>query len=214
MDCRRARLPRWRPADAAQLRLKSPLARFVVVALAWLPLAFAAWYLLAPLILWPVHLIVDVVARIGLADLVRSVDTHGATVTFVTTLRPGSAQGAGVVSVDVNMLLYAFGLPLFVALTLAARQKRWWRALLFGYVAMLPFISWGVLADFLKNVAITASPLVASQTGFSSLQRELIVFAFQFGSLILPAVVPAVAWVLTHRVFLERLRERPRPLAR
>ena len=37
-----------------------------------------------------------------------------------------------------------------------------------GYVAMLPFIAWGVLADFLKNVAITASPLVASQTGFAS----------------------------------------------
>ena len=27
-----------------------------------------------------------------------------------------------------------------------------------------------------------------------------------FGSLILPAVVPAVAWVLTHRAFLERMR--------
>ena len=71
-----------------------------------------------------------------------------------------------------------------------------------------------MLADFLKNVAITASPLVASQAGFSSLQRELIAFAFQFGSLILPAVVPAVAWVLTHRAFLERLRERPQGQAR
>ena len=29
----------------------------------------------------------------------------------------------------------------------------------------------------------------------------MIVFAYQFGSLILPAVVPAVAWVLTHRAF-------------
>ena len=109
------------------------------------------------------------------------------------------------------MLLYAFGLPLFAALTLAARQRHWWRTLLLGYLAMLPFIVWGVLADFLKNVAITASPLVTSQTGFSPLQREIIAFAYQFGSLILPAVVPAVAWVLTHRPFLERLRE-PQPL--
>ena len=29
---------------------------------------------------------------------------------------------------------------------------------------------------------------------------------YQLGSLILPTVVPAVAWVLTHRAFLERLR--------
>ena len=34
---------------------------------------------------------------------------------------------------------------------------------------MLPFVAWGVLADFLKNVAITAPPLVASQTGFGAL---------------------------------------------
>jgi hypothetical protein len=194
--------------------LKSPLVRFVLVALAWLPLAFAAWYLFAPVILWPAQLLVDLVARLGFADLVSRVDMHGSTVTFLTTLRPGTAQGAGIVSVDVNMLLYAFGLPLFVALTLAARQKRWWRALLIGYLAILPFIAWGVLADFLKNVAITASPLVASQTGFSPLQREMIAFAFQFGSLILPAVVPAVAWVLTHRPFLERLRATARPRAR
>ena len=66
--------------------------------------------------------------------------------------------------------------------------------------------AWGVLADFLKNVAITAPVLVASQTGFSALDRDMIAFASQFGSLILPAVVPAVAWVLTHRAFLERMR--------
>ena len=81
-----------------------------------------------------------------------------------------------------------------------------WRALAIGYVAMLPFIAWGVLADFLKNVAITAPPLVASQTGFGPRGRDIIAFAYQFGSLILPAVVPAVAWVLTHRAFLERMR--------
>ena len=45
-----------------------------------------------------------------------------------------------------------------------------------------------------------------SQAGFSALERDIIAFAYQFGSLILPAVVPAVAWVLTHRAFLERLK--------
>jgi hypothetical protein len=71
---------------------------------------------------------------------------------------------------------------------------------------MLPFIAWGVMADFLKNIAITVSPLVASQTGFGAVDRDIIAFAYQFGSLILPAVVPAVAWVLMHRAFLEQLR--------
>jgi hypothetical protein len=177
-----------------------------LLVLAWLPLAFAAWYVLAPVILWPVQLLCSAVARVAFSDLVRSVEGHGAVLSFVTTLKPGSAAAGGILSVDVNMLLYAFGLPLFVALTLAAREAGWWRLLLIGYLAMLPFIAWGVLADFLKNIAITASPLVASQTGFGALDRDMIAFAYQFGSLILPAVAPAVAWVLTHRAFLERLR--------
>jgi len=183
-----------------------PLFRFVVVVLAWLPVAFGVWYVLAPIILWPAQLLVTAIARIGFGDLVSNVEAHGATLSFVTTVKPGQAAAGGILSVDVNMLLYSFGLPLFVALTLAVRERGWWRALLIGYAAMLPFIAWGVVADFLKNIAITSSPLVTSQAGFSALERDMIAFAYQFGSLILPAVVPAVAWVLTHRAFLERLR--------
>ena len=186
--------------------MKNPLVRFVVVVLAWLPVAFVVWYLLAPIILWPVQLLCSIVARTGFSDLVRGVEAHGSTVSFVTTLKPGRADAGGVLTVDVNMLLYAFGLPLFVALTLAAREAGWWRLLVLGYLAMLPFIAWGVMADFLKNIAITVSPLVASQTGFGAVDRDIIAFAYQFGSLILPAVVPAVAWVLMHRAFLEQLR--------
>ena len=110
------------------------------------------------------------------------------------------------IAVDVNLLLYSFGMPLYAALVGAAREPGWPRRLLLGCAAMIPFIVWGVVADFLKHVAITSGPLVASQTGFVAWQRELIAFAFQFGSLILPTVVPAIAWVLGHRDFLDRLR--------
>jgi hypothetical protein len=72
----------------------------------------------------------------------------------------------------------------------------------------VPFVAWSVLADFLKTVAIASGPQIASQTGFVAWQREVIAFSYQFGTLILPTVVPAVAWVLTHRGFLERLRIR------
>jgi hypothetical protein len=186
--------------------LNAPLLRFVLVTVAWLPVTFAVWYVLAPVVLFPVQLLVRAIAAIAWGDLVTSVDAQGAVLSFVTTLRPGDTRAGGVLTVDVNMLLYAFGLPLFVALALAARQSPRWRAIVIGYLVMLPFIAWGVLADFLKNIAITAPPLVASQTGFGARQRDIIAFAYQFGSLILPAVVPAVAWVLTHRAFLERMR--------
>ena len=186
--------------------MKNPLPRFIFLTLAWLPVAFVVWYLAAPLLMWPAKLLSEAVLKGGFADIVRSVDASGAIVTVVTSLKPGQAIAGGMVSVDVNMLLYAFGLPMFAALVLAAREPGWWRILLIGYVTLLPVVAFGVVADFLKNVAITAGPLVSSQTGFSQVQREAIVFAFQFGSLILPTVVPAAVWVLTHRRFLERLR--------
>jgi hypothetical protein len=47
---------------------------------------------------------------------------------------------------------------------------------------------------------------VVLQTGIAAWQREAIAFAFQFGSLTLPTVAPAIVWVLTHRSFLERMR--------
>jgi len=187
---------------------RSPLTRFVLAALAWLPVTFGAWYLLGPVLLWPVRLLVQLVARVGMGDLVQAIESGGPSLAFITTLRPGEGVGTGVVSVDVNMLVYAFGMPLFAALTIAAREAKWWRTLAIGYAVMVPFVAWGVLADFLKGIAIVAPAAVASQTGFSGLQRELIAFAYQFGSLILPAVVPAVLWVLLHRAFLERLRQR------
>ena len=186
--------------------MKNPLPRFVMLTLAWLPPAFAVWYLGAPLLLAPARLIAAAVLRGGFADIVSAVEGPGAVVTVITLLKPGQAVSGGNVSVDVNMLLYSFGLPMFAALVLAAREAGWPRKLAVGYAVMLPVTAWGVVADFLKNVAITAGPMVASQTGFSPLQREAIVFAFQFGSLILPTVVPAAIWVLTHRAFLDRLR--------
>lgn len=189
--------------------MKTPLGRFVLKVLVWLPLAFVVWYFGAPLLLWPVQMIVALIARVGMPDLVTAVEQSGAIFTFATSLKPGAGLAASShITVDVDGLLYAFGMPLFAALVLAAREPRWPRTLAIGYAVQVPFVAWGVLADFMKNVAITSGPLVASQTGFSAWQREAIAFAFQFGSLILPTVVPAVTWVLTHRAFLERLRGR------
>jgi hypothetical protein len=189
--------------------VSGPVPRFVLKAIGWLPLAFAVWYFTAPVLLWPAKLLVQIVAKVGLPGLVTAVEQSGAVYTFATTLKPGVASAmSGSITVDVNSLLYAFGLPLYVALVLAAREPGWRKKLAIGYAVIIPFVAWGVLADFLKNVAITASPLVASQTGFSAWQREVIAFAFQFGTLILPTVVPAVVWVVTHRAFLERLRTR------
>jgi len=188
---------------------RGSLGAFVAKVFAWLPVTFVVWYFAAPVLLWPAAFIVELVTRWGLADIVQGIERARAELTFATTLKPGSASArVGEIAVAVDLLLYSFGLPLYAALVLAAKEPGWPRRLVVGYAVLMPFVAWGALADFLKNVAITMGPQIASQTGFVAWQREAIAFSYQFGALILPTVVPVVTWVLTHRAFLDRLRPR------
>jgi hypothetical protein len=188
------------------------LGRFVLRVAAWLPLAFAVWYLAGPIFAWPIALLTSVATKIGLVDLVHSVEQQGHLITIVSTLKPTLAttqsSAGGVLSVELNTLLYSFGFPMLAALTLAARQPHMLRTLAVGYAVLAPFVTWGLIAEFLKRIVFDAGPAVASQASFTALQREVIAFAYQFGTLILPTVAPAVFWVLTHRRFLERFAGR------
>ena len=177
-------------------------ARFVLLVFAWLACTLFIWWFASPLLAWPVALLSELVSRIALPDLVQAIEQHGDTITFVTSLHAANATG-GVVSDDIDVRHFTFGLPLLAALILAARAPHRTRNLLLGYAILLPFQTWGVVAEFLEDIAVGFGPGVASQTGFSAWQRESIAFAYQFGALILPTVVPAVVWVLMHRRLLE-----------
>jgi hypothetical protein len=187
------------------------LPRFVLRVVAWLPLTFAVWYLAAPLLVWPVALLTELITR-STFDWVKNVEQMGPLVTFVTSLKPDEAANPSgvkaVLSVESNVLLFSFGLPMLAALILAAQEPHRVWMLLIGYAVLLPFQTFSVVADFLKNAAILAGPAVASQTNLNAWQREVIAFCYQFGTLILPTVAPAIVWVLMHRRFLERLAGR------
>lgn len=186
--------------------------QFVLRAIGWLIVTMVVWWLASPLLTWPVKLLAELVAHVGLGDLVQTVEQHGDKISFVTSLKGGSATTAaaatGLVSDDIDVRHYSFGLPLLAALILAAAAPNRLRNLLLGFVILIPFQTWGVLAEFLVDIGSAFGPRVASQTGFSAWQRELIAFAYQFGTLILPTVVPAIVWVLMHRQILEGFADR------
>ena len=187
----------------------SSLGGFVLRVAASLAPAFLVWYAAAAVFAWPIVLLTDAAARLAFGDIVRNVEQQGYLITIVSTLKPALATtqnpGEALVSVELNTLLYSFGFPMLAALTLAARQRHALRTLALGYVVLAPFVTWGIIAEFLKRIAFDTATTVAVQAGFGPLQREAIAFAYQFGSLILPTVAPAVFWVLTHRRFLEGL---------
>jgi len=184
------------------------LGGFVLRVALWLAPAFAVWYAAAAVLTWPIALLTELVGKLAFGDIVRDVEQHGHLITIVSALKataPATGPSSGVISVELNALLYSFGFPMLATLTLAAREPRAPRTLLIGYVVLAPFVTWGIVAEFLKHVVFDTPAPVAAQAGFGPAQRELIAFAYQFGVLILPSVAPAVYWVLTHRRFLESL---------
>ncbi|MBI3148711.1 MAG: hypothetical protein HYZ17_09395 [Betaproteobacteria bacterium] len=188
------------------------LPRFIGMVFLWLPLCFAIWYFGTPVLVWPVGMLVKTLLQSGFGDFISGVELAHGTLSAMTTLRPENAPlGSRAVLVpEVNTLVYSFGLPLFCALVLAARAPGWPKKLVIGFAILLPLQIVGVASDVLRQVAILAGPGVAMQAGFSQVQREVVVFVYQFSSLIVPAVAPAILWVVLDRRFLERWRVAPR----
>lgn len=187
-------------------RAPPPLGTFVLRVFLWLPPCFAVWYLAAP-----VHTeIAAGFARFFIAlfnGLLVSATENGSELVFVTTLKVEQAAKAGLLTVDVNPLIYTYGLALFMALMLASRARAW--RLAAGAALLLPFQGWGIGFDFLAQVGAKLGPEVAAQARLLEV-REVIALAYQLGNLVFPSLVPVAMWVALDRAFVDSLRM-PRP---
>ena len=189
---------------------RNPLYAFFLKAALWLPLCLALWYWKAEWFNSPAAIVSGWIMRGLFPGWVEAVEWSQRTISLVTTLRvpmvPGVNEGKVAVMVaEANPLLYTYGLPLFAALLLASGEAKRWRKLVLGALVLIPFQAWGICFDLLKQVAITAGPAVAAQTGFSPWQRESIALGYQLGTLILPTVAPVVLWLALNRQFIPAL---------
>ncbi len=185
-----------------------PVHRFLIQVLLWLPVCFLAWYWLAGVWLWPVWWLVQGLFTATLPTLVGDVEMNGRLFELVTRLKTRSEMGAGVLSLDVRPLVYAYSLPLYAALTLSAPARTRLRKALYlvlGLLALLPFVVWGASFEILKHLAFTLGSETAPFVDFSGGRREFIGWGYQFGYLILPGVAPLVLWIALHRDFLQDL---------
>lgn len=186
------------------------LGKFVLGVFLWLPPCFAAWYLGAAhhgaIAGWLARRLLE----LPVAGMVSGVERHGVDLVFVTTLLVHPAPGqSGLLTPEVNPLLYTYGLALFLALSLAARAS-WWKVLL-GAVLLVPFQAWGIAFDFLAQVGVRSGPDVAAQAGLLGWRAEAIALGYQLGSLVLPSVAPVVLWAALNRPFIGSLLRRADP---
>jgi hypothetical protein len=188
-----------------------PVHRFVVKVLLWLPICFALWYWLANLWLLPIHWAMDGLFVKLLPSVISGVEAHDRVFEVVTRLSVPQSQGyaaGGILTFEIRPLVYAYSLPLYAALTLAAPAASKARKALYlvaGLLALLPIIAWGTSFDILKYLAFTLSSETAPYIALTGIKQLFIGWAYQFGYLILPGVTPLVIWIALHREFLQEL---------
>lgn len=130
-----------------------------------------------------------------------------------------------------DVLIYSYGLPLLYGLVMATplNWRRTWLQLGVGFVVLTLVATFGLVGEVLKTMAYGVN--VAIQTGLGSMQYaevaaaagaaaeqrmlaalaqhglnvDVIGLMYQFGYLVLPAVVPVALWILMNRRFLEEL---------
>jgi hypothetical protein len=188
---------------------RNPLYAFLFKVVLWLPVCLGIWYWKAE---WFNSLAVMVsswIMQSFFSGWVESMEWSQRILSVATTLKLGMSpempRGEYTLMLEVNPLTYGFGLPLFIALLLAGSEANRWRKLALGALLLIPFQVWGICFDLLKQAAVTAGPVVAEQTGFSSWKIEGIALGYQFGALILPALAPIGLWLALNTRFIPML---------
>lgn len=175
---------------------------FLLKAIAWFVVCLFIWYQLGSLLTVPVSLLAKAVVASVFPYWAEGVEQAGTTLMLLTGLEVAGVAGVpegqiAVLSPEVGFLKYGYGLPLLTALLFASNARGLFTKAVLGALALLPFQVWGVCFDWLKQAGIDtgAAP-------FSPFARELIALGYQFGYLVMPALVPVVLWVAMNRRFL------------
>lgn len=194
------------------LLLPSPIAGFFLRAVLMLVPALGLWFWLREQLVVPVAWLAERAMGLFFSDWVRGSELTGVTQTLLTSLRIPHASGRlAELTPEAHLLTYCYGLPLLVALLLAARGQGLWWKLPLGALLLLPFQAWGVCFSWLVAIAFHAREATQATTQFSLLQLNLIGLGYQVGALLLPTLVPVLLWLSLDRSFIASLAAKPNP---
>lgn len=203
----------------------SPLRRFMLAAVLWLPFAFFLWFAFRAQFAWPVVQIAKAVLLhlwpgLFVDVLVGADEINQATGQLVAhhsdwlqvnsnVLYNAVANGApkyAFFDYIINPMIYGYSLPLFGGLVMATPLEKWQRLAQIGLGLLVLFLvqTFGVVAEAFKVLGLQLPEGTAKmhELGYS---LEVIALCYQFGYLILPPLVPAVLWILLNRPFIEEL---------
>ena len=187
------------------------IARFLIRAIVALVVLTAAWSQVARFSSAPAAWGAQFVLEQWSRGWVRAVHRENSALEVETRVPVPQANSSGMVAelvTDANATRYAYGLPLYLALLLAAGGGRWLRNATLGYaILLLPQIFSTVMVVLRNIVAVGGSARVLV---VDSWQIEAIALGYQLGSLLLPTIVPIAIWLMLDRGFLVAMMPRVR----
>jgi hypothetical protein len=179
------------------------IAIFFFKALLCLFPALAVWYWAREWVVLPVAWLAEQAMVFFFSRWVIGSELHGVTQTLLTVLTvPHTSGRVAELLPEAVVLTYCYGLPLLVALFVAARAKGLWWKLPLCAAALLPFQAWGVCFSWLLQAGVQAGPYTRAITYFSPLDQNLIALGYQFGFLLMPTLVPLLLWLFFERRFV------------
>lgn len=185
------------------MRRPASLVAFFATAIVAFMLLTLAWMQVSKWTSYPVSGIAHIVLGNGAKGWIRSIEK--APGTFVVDTRiavnmPGQERrGVAELVVEADPAHYAYGLPLLIALLLAARSRHFLRKVVGGYLLLLLPQAFSLSFDVLKQIMVAGGGPAA--LGIAAWQMEAIALGYQAGALLLPTVAPAVIWLWFERQF-------------
>lgn len=190
----------------------SPIREFGLKAVLWLPLGFFLWFVLAEPLVWPVirmaSLALTSIWPTLFSDVVQLGHTMEVTTrVLVNQIAPGGQSGIGELVLTQNPLIYGYSLPLFCGLTMATPVSARRRLVQFAIAFVVIWLAqaFGVVCESFKMLGFDSGDAGAAAITKAGIAPDVIALAYQFGYLILPAVVPVALWIGLNREFIEGL---------
>ncbi|MBZ0225830.1 MAG: exosortase H-associated membrane protein [Comamonas sp.] len=197
-------------SPVAPARQRSVLLRFGLVAAVGIIVLTFAWAKASPWLSYPVAALSHIVLEQATPLWTRGVHKAPGRIevdTAVTVMDPQSGR-RGEVTLDADPGRYAYGLPIFWALLLAAwithrTPGRPSRALL-GYVCLLPVQTFSLVMSLWMQLA-GAARYDARVLFIDPWQLEFLIYGYQLGALVLPTLAPVLIWLLLDRRFFNEV---------
>lgn len=168
-------------------------------ALALLPVFLALWYAVTP--------VISLAAGKAALPMIRAVTGGSATMVVkdraplytVKLEMPYRKGGVPRVAVDVEVaaMKYTYGIALFLALALAARESRQVLGIAVGAAILVLLPACGIGFDALKQLG--SAPELSMFLPWSGALREAIALGYQASTLLLPTLVPVAMWLYLAR---------------